>query len=54
MKERELFEALDAVMKVTLDGRKGEIEIEPIIAIRIPRNEIVRRSSCVTYCGETV
>lgn len=53
MKERELLEVLDSVMPLTLDGTDGDIEIEPIVAVKIPKNEIVRQSCCVTYAGQT-
>lgn len=54
MKEREFLEALDAVMPIVLEGAGGDIEIDPIVAIRVPQNEIVRQSCCVTCGGQTV
>ena len=53
MNEIELFEVLDAVMPIELEGNDGSIEIEPIVAIRLTQNEIVRQSCCVTYAGQT-
>lgn len=54
MREKEFFEALDSTMSVTVRGKNGDMEIEPIVAIKIPKNEIVRQSCCVTYAGETM
>lgn len=53
MKEKELFEILDSVMSMEFEGSGGVIEIEPIVSIKVPKNEIVRQSCCVTYAGQT-
>lgn len=54
MKEREFLEVLDGVLPVTLEGRSGDVEIEPIVSIKMLKNEIVRKSCCVTYEGQTI
>ena len=48
MNEKEFLDVLDAVMPIELEGNDGSIEIEPIVAIKLSRNEIVRQSCCVT------
>ena len=53
MKEKEFLEVLDGVMSITLEGNGGDIEIEPIVAVKLFKNEIVRKSCCVTYAGQT-
>lgn len=53
MKEKDFLAALDAATGVTVNGRNGDIAIQPAIAIRIPQNEIVRQYDEVTYCGQT-
>ena len=53
MKEKEFFEALDSTMHVTLDGNCGEIEIDPVMGIKIAKRSFVRVSCYVTCGGET-
>ncbi|MDE7440484.1 MAG: hypothetical protein K2N23_08270 [Clostridia bacterium] len=53
MKEREFLEALDATMHVTLNGDGGDIDIDPVMGIKITKNKFVRVSCYVTYGDET-
>lgn len=41
-------------MSVELEGNDGVMEIEPIVSIKIPQNEIIMQGCCITYAGQTV
>lgn len=53
MKETEFLKILNGATEITVNGKNGDIVIEPAIAINLPQNKIIRLYDDVTYSGET-